>query len=182
MSDFQVFAKRGRLAGLGFASLLFVLVGILMVVLAPQADSPGEGVLLTVIGVISILFFGFCLWLYIRKLVIHTPLLVISEEGITDQASYASAGLIRWEEIADIGTMSMANQHFLCIFTHDPNLIVNRLTGFQRMLMRMNKGLSSAQAHIPLKLLSCPLPRLMEEIERRAKLSAPSTKQDPLNV
>lgn len=182
MNDFQVFAKRGRLAALGFASLVFVTIGILMVVLAPKADKTGEGILLAVIGTVSILFFGFCLWIYIRKLVANTPLLILSEEGITDQASYGAAGLIRWEEIEDIGTMSMANQQFLCIFTHDPTLVVNRLTGLQRMLMRMNKGLSSAQAHIPLKMLNCPLPQLIEEIEKRAKLMEDSSKEIPSTV
>ncbi|RJX39062.1 hypothetical protein D3P09_16310 [Paenibacillus pinisoli] len=179
MDDFRVFAKRGRMVALSFASLVFVAIGILMVALASKADNAGEGVMLAVIGAVSILFFGFCLWIYIRKLVANTPLLILSEEGLTDQASYGSAGFIRWEEIRDIGTMSMANQQFLCIFTHDPDLIVNRMTGLQRMLTRMNKGLSSAQAHIPLKLLRCPLPQLLEEIEKRAKLTERSSKQTP---
>lgn len=52
MNDFQVFAKRGRLAALGFASLVFVVIGILMVVSAPKADKTGEGILLAVIGTV----------------------------------------------------------------------------------------------------------------------------------
>ncbi|MFF2886204.1 hypothetical protein [Paenibacillus sp. NPDC057967] len=55
MIDFQVFAKRGRLVDLGLASLVFVLIGVLMVVLAPQINKPGEGVLLTVFGIIGLL-------------------------------------------------------------------------------------------------------------------------------
>lgn len=167
MNEFYVYAKKGRMVLLGFGALVFVLLGILFIVLAPEAEA-GERGMLTVIGIVSIVFFGFCLVLYLKKLFDRSPMLIISKEGITDQATYTPAGLIRWEDIKDIQALRMFNQDFLCIFTHDPDLIMRRYTGFQRMLVKMNKGLSPAQAHIPLKMLKCSLPALMEEINKRA--------------
>lgn len=171
MDDFHVYARKGRMALLGFGSLAFVCIGILFMFLAPGAAG-FEKLFLYVIGAVCVLFFGFCLILYIKKLFDRSPMLTISEEGIQDQASYAAAGLIRWEDIADIQALRMYNQDFLCIFTHDRNLIMNRYTGFQRLLHRMNKGLSPAQAHIPLKMLAVSHETLFEEMNGRARPSA----------
>lgn len=167
MEPFNVKAKKGRLALLGFGALIFVLLGIVFLVFAPEAEG-GEGAVLTVVGAVCILFFGLCLVWYVKRLLDPTPMLTISDEGILDRASYASAGLIRWEEIKDIQALRMYNQDFLCIFTYDPDLVQNRFSGFKKTLHRMNKGLSPAQAHIPLKMLACPPQRLMEEINKRA--------------
>ncbi|MCR2806566.1 STM3941 family protein [Paenibacillus soyae] len=167
MNDFHVYARKGRLTLLGFGALVFVCLGCLFMVFAPEAGGI-ETVLLFAIGAVCVLFFGLCLIIYIKKMFDRSPMLTISYEGIRDQATYGAAGLIRWEEIADIQALRMHNQDFLCIFTHDRNLIMNRHTGFQRLLHRMNKGLSPAQAHIPLKMLKCSLDTLFEEINKRA--------------
>jgi hypothetical protein len=167
MNEFNVYARKGRIILLGFGALVFVCLGILFIALAPEAEA-GDRATLTIIGVISIVIFGFCLVLYLKKLFGRSPMLIISKEGITDQATYTPAGHIRWEEIQDIQALRMYNQDFLCIFTHDPDLIMRRYTGFQRMLVKMNKGVSPAQAHVPLKMLNCSLPTLMEEINKRA--------------
>ncbi|MDY0396184.1 STM3941 family protein [Virgibacillus halophilus] len=57
-------------------------------------------------------------------------------EGIIDHSSFIEAGLVKWEEIADLQIYQYGGQVFLGIFTHDPNLIINRTKGIKKSIER----------------------------------------------
>nr|WP_157998066.1 STM3941 family protein [Ornithinibacillus scapharcae] len=97
------------------------------------------------------------------------PALIITTEGIIDQSTYLAAGLIKWEEIADIDLVQFSNQTFLGIYTLDPDLIINRSNSLKSMMNRMNKGLLATQVNIPIKILDCSVEELIEMVSKRWK-------------
>ncbi|MUK88934.1 hypothetical protein GMD78_11065 [Ornithinibacillus sp. L9] len=166
MNELVIYPKRGRIVLLGFASLIFVVLGIIFYAVGGMEEGT-TGFWLRVIGLITFLIFGLCMLYYIRVFIKRKPALIISDEGITDHSSYIGAGLIKWEELSGIDFVSFGGQHYLGIYTKDPELIINRATGVKRLLNRMNKGLLDTQANIPIKILDCSLEELVEVINCR---------------
>lgn len=165
MSDFIVYAKRGRMKVLGFFSLLFVLVGIVISMIS--LTEPDPPILILVIGIVCIVFFGYGFIYFVRELNSRKPVLIVSDEGMMDRSTALAAGLIRWEEISDLDFVDFGGQVFLAIYTFDPELIVNRSHGLKKLLYQINKGLIDAQVNIPVKNLDCNIEQLVQEINHR---------------
>ena len=164
MEEFVIYPKRFRMLMLGFLSLVFVLLGVLFTVLSIN----GEATLwIGVVGVITLLFFGWCGIYYVKEFINRRPALIISDEGIIDRSSYLGAGLVKWEDIKEFNLYTFSGQAFLGITTYDPHLIIQRTSGARKLLNGMNKSLVDAQVNIPVKNLACPVETIFEEIERR---------------
>lgn len=164
MDDFIIFPKKGRMILLAFLSFLFVLIGgIFVISYVVQEDIP---IYLVIIGVISIVFFGFCMIYYMKEIIKTKPVLIISDAGIIDRSSYLAPGLVKWEDIKYIDFVEFGGQVFLGIYTHDPNLIIDQSTHLRKLLNKMNKGLLNSQVNIPVKNLSCTEQELVVTIEK----------------
>lgn len=164
MTDMVVFPKYGRMVALTFASFIFVGLGIIFLVVSFIDEFD---LLLAVIGVITTFFFGFSSLYLIKSLIIRKPALILSDDGITDQSSYIAAGFLKWEEIMEFQFYHYGSQPFLGISTFDPQLILQRSSGFKKLLNNMNKGLVEVQANIPIKNLACDHEVLANEIAIR---------------
>jgi|SRR5690625_434302 len=176
MKEFVVYPKRGRMVMLAIFAFLFVLIGTVLIgIYFVEEDIP---IWMIVVGVVDVAFFGLCLIYYIKEIKENKPVLVISNEGIMDRSSYIGAGLVRWEDIADIDFVHFSGQTFLGIFTHDPELIINRTSSVKRMLNKLNKGLVEAQVNIPVKNLNCPAEELIEQINNFWKKHEDNTLQE----
>lgn len=163
MSEFIVYAKRGRMIMLAFLSILFVLIGGAFILLYfVEEDVPFW---IVIIGIVVVLFFGLCLIYYIKEIIANKPVLIISKDGIMDRSSYIGAGLVRWEDIEDIDFVNFSGQLFLGIYTLDPELIINRTGQMKRLLNQLNKGLINTQVNIPVKNLKCSKEELIEQID-----------------
>ncbi|MED4530918.1 STM3941 family protein [Metabacillus fastidiosus] len=163
MNDFVIMLKTRKIIMLSFLSIMFLLLGFLLIIL-----TWGENMIFPqVLGVLIVLIFGFCLIYYVKVLVAKEPALVISNEGITDNSSYIGAGLVKWNEIENIDFFEMSGQLFLGISTYDRDLIINRMSGMKRIFNRMNKGLLNTQVNIAVKNLDCPIDELVEVINNR---------------
>lgn len=161
MNDFIVFPKTGRMIWLGVMCAVFVLLGGAFLGFVIVED---ETLWLGVVGVVTIIFFGLCMIYYVKEVINRKPVLTVSGEGIIDRSSFIGAGLIKWEEIADIDFINFGGQVFLGIYTHDSKLIINRTTGIKSMLNNVNKGLVDAQVNIPAKNLDCNMEELVKVI------------------
>ncbi|MFD2043008.1 STM3941 family protein [Ornithinibacillus salinisoli] len=163
MNEIIIYSNRGKLFVLGFLSFVFVVVGSTMYT-SGGAEEGAFGLWLRIIGLITILFFGLCMIYYIKVLIKRKPALIVSDKGITDHSSYIGAGLVNWEEIAGVDFVSFGGQHYIGIYTKDPELIINRASGLKRVLNRMNKGLLDTQVNIPVKTLDCSVEELVDSI------------------
>lgn len=164
MKEFVIYPKRGRMIMLAIFSFVFVLLGAIFIGIYFSEED--ISLWMIIVGVVAVLFFGFCLVYYIKEIIIHKPILVISDEGIMDRSSFIGAGLVKWEEIADIDFIDFSGQIFLGIFTHDRELIINRTSSVKRILNQLNKGLIESQVNIPAKNLNCPKEELIEQINK----------------
>src|SRR5690625_3924020 len=141
---------------------LFVVIGaVFIMIYFTEENVP---LWLITVGLISIMFFGFCLIYYIKEIIVYKPILTISDEGIIDRSSFLGAGLVRWEDIRDVDFVDFGGQVFLGIFTYDPDLIINRSNSIQRMLNQVNKKMIPSQVNIPAKNLNCSIDELMEYV------------------
>ena len=125
-------------------SIVFIALGVWMQFKAMNPPIEGNMLfrnptVLRTVGIASILFFGLCAFSLVKKLGDKSPGLVISNEGIFDNSSGVSAGLIPWPDILEIKEIKVVNQTFLNIIVKDPQEYIDRQkSAFKRKTMQIN--------------------------------------------
>src|ERR1041385_4480948 len=112
MNEVAIYPKKVKLLTIALGSLLFVILSFYV------ARNHAMGLDLWTIIIISyvgIPFFGLCLVYAIYRLLVPKPAVVISDEGIFDNASAVGAGMLRWEEIAHVFAYDFMGQRMLGI-------------------------------------------------------------------
>lgn len=85
------------------------------------------------------LFFGLVCVVVIRKLVDNRPGLIIHRQGIVDNSSGVSAGLIPWGDIEDIEISQVMNQKFIMIIVNNPEFYLNKVNNpLKKNAIKMN--------------------------------------------
>lgn len=87
--------------------------------------------------------------------------LIIDSNGITDNSSNLSVGLIKWTDITDIRSDNDNSTKFLYIFVKNPEKYIQKKK-FTRRLMRMNMGMTGTPLYISSISLKCSF----KELER----------------
>ncbi|MBA4538127.1 hypothetical protein H1Z61_13525 [Bacillus aquiflavi] len=163
MNDYVVYHKLGKNILTCFGAFAFVGFSILFIIFS--FDSSGiQRILLMVVGLMGLSFFGTVMVYLMSILIKRKPALIISDTGIFDCSNMASGGMIKWEDIENFMTVEVLGEKFLGIITYDRDLIVNRTSGFKRFLIKGNRALVDAQVNIPVKTLACSIDELVEEI------------------
>lgn len=87
-----------------FASIIFVVIGTWLVVNPPKSSHPilGNPMVILISGISAIIFFGYTTFILFKKLPDNKPGLIINSEGIIDNSSGVSAGIILWTDIIEI--------------------------------------------------------------------------------
>lgn len=99
----------------------------------------GHPILIFVVGLVSILFFGLVAITIIKKFSNNKVGLIINQEGIIDNSSGVSAGIVLWIDIDEIKTAQVMNQKFLMIIVKNPRLYIDRENNIiKRKGMQMN--------------------------------------------
>ncbi|MFZ6816454.1 STM3941 family protein [Undibacterium sp. Rencai35W] len=120
----------------------FVVGGLWMVQLdSAEIESQrrfNSPILVHVIGVISITFFGLCGLFGVKKIFDKKPGLILSSAGIFDNSSGVSAGLIPWSEIVGFDIFEVQKQKTLIVKITNPERYIEVGGPLQRTLNRMN--------------------------------------------
>lgn len=122
-------------------AIVFVGVGLWFLINPPKISNPifGNPTLLFIVGLASILFFGLVAVTILRKFSDKKPGLVINRQGITDNSSGVSAGLIPWTDIQEIKVLQVMNQKFLMFIVSNPQDYLEKVTNpLKRNAMKMN--------------------------------------------
>lgn len=140
--DKIVLLSKTKILLLVVGALVFVALGIWMYQLDPGwiesqrlFNSP---LLVHGIGIISVVFFGLCVVIGIKKFFDKKPGLILGASGIVDNSSGASAGLIPWSEIQGFGILDIQKQKMLIIYLADPEKYIQAGGSMKRALNRMN--------------------------------------------
>ncbi|MCG7280138.1 hypothetical protein MHJ94_02380 [Chryseobacterium taklimakanense] len=124
-----------------FGSLAFVGLGLWFLINPPKSNYwlIGNPTLIFIAGLASVLFFGLVAITIFRKFSDKKPGLVISRQGITDNSSGVSAGLIPWKDIQEIKVSQMMSQKFLMFIVSNPQDYLDKVTNpLKRNAMKMN--------------------------------------------
>src|SRR5690554_5511875 len=85
-------------------SIVFVGLGIWFLINPPKIRNPifGNPTVIFIVGLVAILFFGLVAITVFRKLWDKKAGLIINQQGIIDNSSGVSAGLVLWTDIEEI--------------------------------------------------------------------------------
>lgn len=133
MDDFEkieIPLSKGKLRIILILSVIFVAIGFWFIIYPPEINNTILDIptLLWVSGVSSILFFGFCVYIVIKKLKDKSPGLIVDETGITDNSSGIAAGHIPWNDILAIRSIKFATQNFIIIIVRNPEKYIGLQT------------------------------------------------------
>ena len=120
-----------------------------------------------IVSVISSLFFGMCVLIFVKMLLQHSVLLKVDERGIYDATSYIGLGQIAWEDIKDISYKSLFSQSFIAINLVDDEAYIKRLNHFQRFCIRVNHMLGYPTVLLSFTVIKVDPEWLEEELGKR---------------
>lgn len=163
MNHFVIMPKMKKILILAALSLIFVVLGIVLLFISFSVKAE-ETAWLTLVSILTIVIFGLCFIYYLKVFIKREPAVIISTEGIVDQSSFIGAGLVKWDEIKEIQFVSFSGQIYLGISTFDRELIINRMTGIKKLFNQVNKGLMETQVNIPVKILACSMDEMLKVI------------------
>ena len=145
MEDISIKLSKGKILLILLGSVCFIALGLQFLSLdietikaQRKVNSP------LIVYTVGLLTAGFSVLTFsaaLRKLIDQKPGLVFVNDGILDNSSAVSAGLIRWEEIDSIHQIEVTSQKFLAILVKDPKKYLSRGNLFQRFLNKQNAKL-----------------------------------------
>lgn len=149
-------------------AIVFVVLGAWLLSLDAEAIESqrkfSSPTLIYGIGIVSIVFFGLCGLVGIRKLFDKSPGLIVSAEGILDNSSGVSAGIIPWSEVVSIGEYQIQKQKFISVQVTDPNKYANNGNVLKRMANRANIKMCGTPVNISANSLKISYNELFETI------------------
>ncbi len=142
---------------------IFVVLGILFIF------SPDKFItllikntlLIRLIGIIAVIFFGFALIILTKKVLFDKNLgIIINEEGIIDNSSFVGVGLIKWEDITSIEKSKVRSTYFLLINVKNPKYYINTPNRIKSNLLKANYKSYGTPISISANFISCSFAQL----------------------
>lgn len=122
-------------------SIMFVGLGLWFLINPTKINNPifDNPTTIFIVGLVSIIFFGLAAVTIFRKFSDKKAGLIINREGIIDNSSGVSAGLISWTDIQEIKVSQVMNQKFLMIIVRNPQDYLDKVTNaLKRNAMKIN--------------------------------------------
>ena len=165
----EIQLSKSKVILLLLGALAFVAIGVWFVTAPPEMENPilGGPTKIFIVGVISILFFGFAAFFAIKKLLDKTPGLVISEEGVFDNSSAVSAGLVPWTDLLEIRETKVVNQVFINLVVKNPQAYIDKQkNSIKRKLLQVNYNTYGTVIGISPNTLKCDHKELKEMLTK----------------
>jgi hypothetical protein len=119
----------------------FVLIGLWFLINPPISSHQifGLSSIYPIVGFISVLFFGLGAIAIFSKISDKKAGLIINCQGIIDNSSGVSAGLVSWKDIQEIKVAQVMNQKFLMLIVENPQDYLAKVTNtIKRKGMELN--------------------------------------------
>jgi hypothetical protein len=163
MKEFVAYPNKFKMGLIAAGSLMFVCLGLVFAIWRDEVGFP-----LWVIAVgswVGVPFFGFAFLFACYRLIVPKPSVIVNHEGIFDNASAISAGLVKWEEIADVVVYAFSGQRFLGVAPLDVEAFLRHQPAFKRWMMKANLGLGLPPVSIPQSALAMKVDELLSRIQ-----------------
>lgn len=118
-------------------------------------------------GIVSILFFGACGIIALKKLFDTQPGLILNQNGITDNTSGFPLGFVPWKEIIGIGEYTAHRQKFIVLILQDPEKYINQGSTVAQKVKRANFNLCGTPFTISANSLQIRYETLFNLLESR---------------
>src|SRR5215216_2393472 len=159
MNEVAIYPKKVKLLAIAMCALLFVILGFYFAQNRVAMRLPLRAIIIT--SHVGIPFVGLCLVYAMYRLFMPKPAVVISDEGIFDNASAVGAGMLRWEEIADVFAYDFMGQRMLGIIPVNEEVVLRRQSRLKKVMAKMNKGIAPAPFNIPQNVLPISVDELL---------------------
>lgn len=163
MNELVIYPSKFKTVLIAVGALMFVCLGLGFAVWQDIAGIPFWKII--IVSWVGIPLFGFSFLYACYRLIVPKPAVIISQQGIFDNASALSAGLVRWEEIAEISIYKFNMQRYLGIVPLDIEAFLQRQPVFKRWLMKINMHTGLAPINIPQITLRMKVDELMLRIQ-----------------
>lgn len=151
-------------------ALMFVAIGLWFIINPPKIENTywGNPTKIAIAGYASIIFFGLCGLVLMRKLPDNKPGLIIDDTGITDNSSGLSAGHILWADIENISVLEIHKQRLLMLEVNNPQDYIDRQNSlFKRKGMALNYKMYGTPLSITSHGLKIPFQELLALVTKR---------------
>jgi len=162
MAGLVIYPSKTKMLAMVVGSLMFVTIGVCFVVFREAMGVPLVGVV--VVSYVGVPFFGLCFAYAAYRLLAPKPAVVVNEEGILDSASAVGAGMLRWEEIAEVVVYDFMGQRILGIVPVDAEAVIARQRLLRRLSMRISRGMGLPPFNIPQATLPMSVDELLAQI------------------
>lgn len=151
-------------------SLIFVGLGIWLLINPTKNSNTifGNKTAIFIIGIASIVFFGLVAITIFRKFSDKKAGLIINKQGISDNSSGISAGIIPWTDILEITISQVMSQKFLMIIVKNPQEYIDKVTSpLKRNAMKMNYKIYGSPISISANALKTDFEKLQKLINEK---------------
>lgn len=161
-SNIEIFCNKKKVLPFVLGSIVFVLAAIFLLYVTLLAKSPiALKIFVSLLAFTGILFFGLIVLVMLPKLFTSNPALIISEDGLIDNTSGVSVGLILWSEIKKIKYQHSGNNTFLVPTVKNPTKFINsQKNPIKKMAIKINNKISGTPIHVLVSILDIDLSTL----------------------
>jgi hypothetical protein len=122
----------------------------------------------TLVGWLSIIFFGAGIPLFALQILDRRPRLKIDDTGIVDRT--LGVGKIAWEDIDDAFVKSIQNVDFICLKLRNPEKYIGKLTPVKRAMAKANEKLGFTPISLNLSGVAVNTHEILELIIKTTEL------------
>lgn len=147
------------------SSFIFVVIGFLLLINPSDFISPiSKNIpVIEIIGCLGIIIFGFASVLLLKKLIDKKSGLILSEQGIYDNASSSGVGLIEWEDIESIVVIDKESERGIVIKVTDHEKYIARI---KNKLVKINMRASIKWYESPIIITAANLEIDDDELQK----------------
>jgi len=141
MERLEIYSSKKKSFLLLIGSLLFIIGGIWIFINAENLTSfrSRNPIFLKGIGIISVLFFGFGVYVSIKQLITNQLLLVIDKAGINVNPRKSTSKSIEWKNVDGFSELKIQSQKFVIIQVNNSDFwIENESNQMRKKLMKFN--------------------------------------------
>jgi hypothetical protein len=120
------------------ASVMFIALGFWFVISFATMQTRFSPLLIQILGIASIVFFGLVLFYTIPKYFDKSPGLIFTNKGIVDNTNGTSVGLIEWDDIVEITAIEIWKTKAILLLTDKPEKYIEKANSSQDKIMRAN--------------------------------------------
>ncbi len=140
-TNIKIPLSKGKMIFLLLGALLFVILSVFIFLNAEEMLTRriSNPIFIKIIAIIGFLFFGVILMSILKKMISNQSGLIISNEGIWDNSSGVSVGMIKWEDIVGIRKVKASGVNFILIDVKNAESYLNNTKGIiKRQAMKAN--------------------------------------------